>query len=98
MDLAPGSRVSLTAPRNNARDPGLVSAHEPRVTRNLPLRQRQLQCYDTSTPSFAVRWAKSSLKRFVIGPTLPSPMIRLSILMTPASSPIVPVQKISSAP
>jgi hypothetical protein len=57
MDLAPGSRVSLTAPRNNARHLGLVSAREPRVTRNLPLRQRQLQRYDTSTPSFAVRWA-----------------------------------------
>jgi hypothetical protein len=58
MDLAPGSRVSLTAPRNNARHPGLVSARERRqVTQNLPLRQRQLQRYDTSTPSDAVRWA-----------------------------------------
>ena len=55
MDLAPGSRVSFTAPRNNARHPVLVSAREPRVTWNLPLRQRQLQPYNTSTPSVAVR-------------------------------------------
>ena len=31
MDLALGSRVFLTAPRNNARHPGLVSARERRA-------------------------------------------------------------------
>jgi len=47
----------LTAPRNNARHPGLVSARKRHATQNLPLRQRQLQRYDTSTPSDAVRFA-----------------------------------------
>jgi tetratricopeptide (TPR) repeat protein len=52
----------------------------------------------TRTPSFAVRSAKSPLSRRVIGPTSPLPIVRPSSLITPANSPMVPVQNISSAP
>ncbi len=53
--------------------------------------------YTTCTPSAAVRCAKSSLRRAVIGPAVPSPMGRPSSCTTAASSPIVPEQNISSA-
>ena len=53
--------------------------------------------YTTCTPSAAVRCAKSSLRRAVIGPGEPPPMGRPSSCTTAASSPIVPEQNISSA-
>ena len=48
-------------------------------------------------PSRPVSSRKSAVSRCVIGPTAPSPITRPSIFVTAASSPIVPVQKASSA-
>src|SRR5205807_2158271 len=53
--------------------------------------------YSTFTPSRAVRALYESLSRRVNGPTSPLPIFRSSTLTTLASSPIVPVQNISSA-
>ena len=53
--------------------------------------------YSTTTPLRAVSSRYSSPRRCVIGPIRPSPIVRPSSCVTPASSPIVPVQNISSA-
>lgn len=51
----------------------------------------------TTVPSARVRFRKSSSRRRVIGPGADCPMGRPSIVRTGASSPMVPVQKTSSA-
>ena len=50
-----------------------------------------------SSLAWRVRSAYSELSRPVIGPELPSPIMRPSISTTAASSPMVPVQNTSSA-
>ncbi len=50
-----------------------------------------------SIPSVAVSCANRALSRAVIGPDLPAPIGRPSTRITGVSSPIVPVQNISSA-
>ena len=51
----------------------------------------------TRVPPLAVRFANSAARRSVIGPMAPLPILRPSTCVTPASSPMVPVQKASSA-
>jgi len=58
MDLALGFRVFFTAPRNDARHPGLVSARERRARYpESAAETAAATTLDTSTPSAAVRWA-----------------------------------------
>ena len=62
------------------------------------LRTSELHRYSTiDVPSTAVRSANNSVSRIVSGPGAPLPMVRPSTLTTGTSSPIVPVQKTSSA-
>ena len=58
---------------------------------------RHCGSYATSTPSDSVSLRYAALRRCVIGPISPVPIVRPSTLVTAASSPIVPVQKTSSA-
>ena len=51
----------------------------------------------TRVPPLAVRFVNSADRRSVIGPMAPLPILRPSTCVTPASSPMVPVQKASSA-
>jgi hypothetical protein len=53
--------------------------------------------HTTTVPSVAVFFENSSDSRRVMGPISPLPMVRPSTWVTGASSPIVPVQNISSA-
>src|SRR5438270_4317079 len=67
------------------------------ASRNWNRSDRTYATYMTASPSVVARAAKSSLSRSVTGPTRPLPITWPSSLVTPASSPIVPVQHISSA-
>jgi hypothetical protein len=61
---------------------------------------RRFSCLNqqlTSVPHSATRDLNKSVRRDVIGPIEPEPIIRPSTFVTQASSPIVPVQKHSSA-